>query len=282
MGGLLKKMPFTGLTFLTGAAAICGLPALNGFVSEFLVFLASYRAVVSLGAGGAAPGVATILALALIGGLAAACFAKAFGIVFLGEPRSGATEHAHEPGLKMRVPMIILAAACLVAGLLGPWIVSSMNVVVGLAVSAGTLDSLGSFLIGAVVLLAVITLLALLRRRLLRGREVASSVTWDCGYAAPTARMQYTASSFAQPLTDLFSLILRTRRHGTAPAGLFPSGGSLETETPDAAREEVFRPAFASVGWGLSKLRWLQTGNAHLYVLYIALTLVVLLGWELA
>ena len=281
LGGLLKKMPMTGLTFLVGAAAICGLPPLNGFVSEFLVFLGSYRAVISLGAGGAAPAVAAILGLALIGGLAAACFTKAFGIVFLGEPRSRAVAHAHEPGFAMRIPMIVLAAACLAVGLLSPWIVGSMGPLIGFVLPMESLAPLQSFVIGATTMLAAILLLTMLRRRLLRGRQIASCVSWDCGYAAPSPRMQYTAASFAQPLTDLFGVILHTRRHFAPPAGLFPSGGSLETETPDAARETLFRPAFTSVAWVLSKLRWLQTGNAHLYVLYIALTLVVLLGWKL-
>jgi formate hydrogenlyase subunit 3/multisubunit Na+/H+ antiporter MnhD subunit len=281
LGGLFKKMPMTGLTFLVGAAAICGLPPLNGFVSEFLVFLGSYRAVISLGARGAAPAVAAILGLALIGGLAAACFTKAFGIAFLGEPRSSAVAPAHEPGFAMRIPMIVLAAACLAVGLLSPWIVGSMGSLIGFVLPMESLAPLKAFVIAATAMLAAIVLLTILRRRLLRGRQIASSVTWDCGYAAPSPRMQYTAASFAQPLTDLFGVILRTRRHCAPPAGLFPSGGSLETETPDAARETLFRPAFTSVAWALSKLRWLQTGNAHLYVLYIALTLVALLGWKL-
>jgi hypothetical protein len=94
--------------------------------------------------------------------------------------------------------------------------------------------------------------------------------------------MQYTASSFAQPLTDLFGLVLRTSRHASLPSGLFPSKASLATETLDVCREEVFQPVFLSVDWGLSKLRRLQTGHVHLYVLYIALTLVVLLVWKIA
>jgi len=142
--------------------------------------------------------------------------------------------------------------------------------------------SLRSFVIGAAILFGLMLLLAALRKRLLRDREINSSVTWDCGYAQPSARMQYTASSFAQPLTDLFGSILRTSRHSVPPHGLFPQTASLATETSDLSRENLFRPAFNSIAWGLSKLRWLQTGNAHLYILYIALTLIVLLGWKLA
>ena len=82
LGGLVKQMPWTAGTFLIGAVAISGLPPLNGFISEFLIYTGAYRAVGEAGA--AAAGAVVILALALIGGLAAACFTKAFGIVFLG------------------------------------------------------------------------------------------------------------------------------------------------------------------------------------------------------
>jgi len=90
----LMRMPITGTTFLIGAAAICGLPPLNGFVSEFLIFLAAYGGAVGLAPAPAAASIAVIAGLAIIGGLAAACFTKAFGVVFLGEPR---TAHAEPP-----------------------------------------------------------------------------------------------------------------------------------------------------------------------------------------
>src|SRR5207244_932344 len=110
LGGLLKKMPLTGFTFLIGAAAIAGLPPLNGFVSEFLIFLGAYRGVAAKGAGLIVPAAAAILGLALIGCLAVACFTKAFGVVFLGEPRTEDAARAKEPELAMRIPMALLAA----------------------------------------------------------------------------------------------------------------------------------------------------------------------------
>ena len=116
-------MPVTGATFLIGAAAISGLPPLNGFVSEFLIYLG---AIAGLGSQAhAAPAwplmsVLVVGGLALIGGLAAACFTKAFGIVFLGEPRSDEAAHAHEAGAAMRWPMIVLAGLCVLIGLAAP------------------------------------------------------------------------------------------------------------------------------------------------------------------
>ena len=110
LGGLLKRMPWTAATFLIGAVAISGLPPLNGFVSEFLIFFGAFKGGISTAGEIAVPLLALIAGLALIGGLAVACFTKAFGIVFLGEPRSEHVAHAHEAGWTMRLPMLVLAA----------------------------------------------------------------------------------------------------------------------------------------------------------------------------
>jgi hypothetical protein len=135
--------------------------------------------------------------------------------------------------------------------------------------------------IAGLALLLLTALLAAVRRHLLAGRDVAASVTWDCGYARPTPRMQYGAASFSQPLTDLFRVVLHTRSHVVPPQGLFPRRGSATSETPDICAERMYGPVFAAVGRALSAVRWLQHGEVHLYVLYIAVTLVVLLVWKL-
>ena len=291
LGGLLKRMRWTALTFLIGAAAISGLPPLNGFVSEFLIYLGAYGGATSLTVAVAVPLLCVIAGLALIGGLAAACFTKAFGIVFQGEPRGEHAAHAHECGLAMRLPMIVLAAACVLIGLLAPWVVGALAPVLqsatGLPLNtvrehlAGATRPLALVVAGAVGFFVLVGALTLLRRRLLSRRTIGETVTWDCGYAQPTVRMQYTASSFAQPLTDLFSPLLRTRRELSPPRGLFPDGASLATITPDASREVLFRPMFDGIAAALAKLRWLQHGRLQIYVLYIALTLLALLIWKL-
>ncbi len=291
LGGLLKRMPRTGLAFLIGAAAIAGLPPLNGFVSEYFVFMGSFHGVASSSARLAVPLALSLAGLALISGLAVACFAKAFGIVFLGEPCSEHAMHAHESGGLMAFPQLALAAACVAIGLLAPFMPHAMQPVVMAAcgLSADALEQAFdtvlpglqgiSFAFGGFFLL--VGVLALLRMRLLARRPVTESGTWDCGYAAPTARMQYTASSFAQPLVDMFHTVLRTRRAAHAPEGLFPQAGAFSTETLDTCREGLYRPLFTGIERGLGVLRRLQHGNLHLYVLYIALTLLALLIWKL-
>lgn len=288
LGGLIKRMPRTALAFLVGAAAIAGLPPLNGFVSEYLIFLASFRGATSPATGLAVPLMVGLAGLALISGLAAACFAKAFGIVFLGEPRSAHVEHAHDPGAPMRLAQGVLAGACVAIGLAAPLSVHAVLPAAGVAMGLPATDVLGTHAPGLggittsfAALFALAAALAWLRRRLLAGRAVGETGTWDCGYAAPTARMQYTASSFAQPLTDLFQAVLRTRAALTPPQGLFPGAAACATHTPDVCREGLYRPLFEALGRGLVGLRRLQHGNLHLYILYIALTLLVLLAWKL-
>ncbi len=291
LGGLLKRMPWTGSAFLVGALAISGLPPLNGFVGEFLIYLAAFKGIVVGDAQAAVPLLCAIAGLALIGGLAVACFTNAFGIVFLGEPRSELATHAHEPGLAMRVPMLLLAAACVLIAGLAPLVVGALAPVVvgatGLSaptvrgVLVETTTPLVFVAATALGLLALIALLAELRRRLLAGRQVAASGTWDCGYAQPSTRMQYTGSSFAQPLTDLFAPFLQTRENLAPPEGLFPRTASFASETPDVFGARLYTPIFATIGRGLAALRWLQHGQVHLYVLYIALTLLALFIWKL-
>ncbi len=290
LGGLLRRMPGTGATFLIGAVAISGLPPLNGFISEFLIYLASFRGAVALDGSSNVPMLATISGLALIGGLAAACFTKAFGIVFLGEPRTQHAEHAHEVGLAMLLPGFVLAAGCVLIGLFGAGVVRSMGPLISsitglppipvgqsLAEAAHTV-ALVSY--SGAALLGVAALLTLGRAMALARRRVRAAATWDCGYARPSPRMQYTASSFAQPLTETFAILLQTRRVLSAPRGLFPQQAEFLTQTDDPYKTYIFQPMFHAIGRWLSSLRPLQQGKVQLYVLYIAVTLLVLLLWQ--
>jgi formate hydrogenlyase subunit 3/multisubunit Na+/H+ antiporter MnhD subunit len=291
LGGLYKRMPWTGTTFLIGAAAISGLPPLNGFVSEFLIYFGAFSAVVSAPSVVVVSGLAVITGLALTGGVAAACFAKAFGGVFLGEPRSDDAVRAHEANGLMRWPMVVLAACCVLIGFLAPLAVRAVLPAVGMLVpvTPGALDAgiapalapLGWISAGCAAFTGLVVLLALLRAWLLSGRTVGASGTWDCGYAKPTARMQYTASSFAQPLMAVFSGLLGTRGVSVRPKGLFPENASFASETPDLFRSRLYDPLFTRTLWLLAYFRGAQHGRVQMYVLYVALTLIAFLIFSL-
>ncbi len=291
LGGLLKRMPVTGIAFLAGAVAICGLPPLNGFVSELLVFSGAFRSAASPAIAHAAAGAIAVASLALIGGLAAACFTKAFGIVFLGEARSPRAAKAREAAPAMLAAMLVLAALCAAIGLMGPLVVYAMTPLVAEACGmtperAAVLllparNALGGLAGPAAVVAGFTALLLCVRAALLSKRRVERSVTWDCGYVKPTPRMQYTASSFAQPLLSMFKAILSPHVTREGPSGFFPPEARYMTHTKDALEWRVIRPAFKALERIFSGVRAFQHGSLQLYVLSIAATLLILLVWKL-
>ena len=289
LGGLLKKMPVTGFCFLIAAAAICGLPPLNGFISEFLIYFASVKSIsgpLSIAVGA----LAVIAFLALIGGLASACFTKAFGIIFLGEPRSSHCESVDESGILMRISMLILAVFCIAIGLGGPYILSFFRGVVAdiTGVSSAVIDiplsearhALLYIIVVSLILYLVFLLLAGVRRILLKNRVVEYGPTWDCGYAKPVPRMQYTASSFAQPLVNFFKGVLRTKNHFVGIKKYFPDRTSFKTETSDLFSELLFAPLMNLIQMLTEKLTLIQHGRVQIYILYILITLTALFIWK--
>jgi hydrogenase-4 component B len=285
LGGLWRVMPWTAGLFALGAAAISGLPPLNGFVSEWLVYLGLFDAVNGRGWAALAAIPAAIL-LAVTAAMALACFIKVCGVVFLGAPRTPAAERARECGGWMRASMAVPAAACVAIGLapLAFWPAVARAAAVwnpawgGLAApsSLGAIGAANVALAGAAVLGV-----ALLRRRTERnGARLAP--TWDCGYAAPTARVQYTAGSFAALITGWFSWILDPRRAVRAPEGPFPGGASFEEHTPETVLERVVEPAGAGVMRLASVARQLQRGRLQAYLLYVVIGLAALTALVLA
>ncbi len=286
LGGLWRAMPWTAGLFVLGAMAISGLPPLNGFVSEWLVFLGLFDAVSAHGAASWAAVPAAIL-LGVTGALALACFVKVCGVVFLGLPRSEAAMHAHECGWHMRLPMLVLAALCAVIGLapalFWPAIANAsaawQSVWLDTAPPA-PLITLGSFHL-AVAALATLAVIALWRRVKRNGLERAG--TWDCGFAAPTARMQYTAGSFAGIITGWFAWILRPQRHTHIPKENFPAHAGFEEHTPETVLEHVIEPTGSVVMRVSMAVRHLQHGRLQAYIFYMliglaALALLALLG----
>src|SRR6516165_8935820 len=290
LGGLLKRMKWTGTAFLIGSAAIVGLPPLNGFVSEFLLFASGFLAVTHPLAAIATAGLIVIVVMGLISGLAAACFAKAFGIVFLGSPRSTEGAAAHEVARPMIAPMVFLAALCVLIGLAAPAVVAASAGVVaaatGMRVGAvgDELAMASGALTGAVIVFAILIVVGALawafRARLLAGVAVPRRPVWGCGFRFPSPRMQYTASSFAQPLVTLFHLFIRTREALVPPKGYFPAASSYSSDSGDPFLHLLFAPTFRWFDRMVSRLNVIQHGHIHVYVLYVALTLVALLIWE--
>jgi hydrogenase-4 component B len=297
-GGLLRRMPWTGLSFLVGAIAISALPPLNGFASEWLTFqgfVYGFRATPLPIASPLFPVAGALLALT--SALAAACFVKAFGITFLALPRSDKAIAAREAPAVMIVPQVLLAALCVVLGLAPGAVVAvlarvmaalpgiephSAMVAGALAVApaADTLDRLAPLSLG----LALAGGLALTWLLGLRSRAPVRRVpTWGCG-GVLDARTEYTATAFSKPLMMIFRAIYRPTRTVDALAGespYFTREVRYHAEIEPTFERYMYGPLVRTVLGVAERLRVLQAGSLHAYLAYvIALVLIlVLLVW---
>jgi NADH:ubiquinone oxidoreductase subunit 5 (subunit L)/multisubunit Na+/H+ antiporter MnhA subunit len=288
MGGLLRRLPASAGLLLFAAVALAALPPLNGFVSEWLLYLGL------LDGGRVAPPALALLpylalaALALVGALAAIAFARLVGMALLGSPRSPEAAAAHEGGPLLVGPLAALAAANVLVALfpgavlrlLAPAAAGILRV--GEAELLATLAPAADALAGPIrVALAVLVLggglLTLLSRRLLSGREVHASSTWGCGFSAESPRVQYTAASFAElPLRAVAPRVLRPVARLAAPEGPFPRAAAFAQDGDDPARARVFEPAFRAIAGWFSQLRSFQQARLNLQLLYTLVTVLAL------
>jgi len=278
MGGLAARMPRTALAIFPGVLAVSALPPFNGFVSEWLLYRGFFAA--SLGGGAWTEGLA-LTALAITGGLAGVAFAKFFGFVFLGVARSPEAEAAHDPGPAMWGPMLVLAGLCMALSLGSALLLPLLDRVVAI-VSPGPGPLLAQGLDRELWLFAGMAamLLGLGAGALFWLRRPAPAPdrpgTWDCGYAAPTARMQYSASSFAdgwgESMPGLKSRVRRVK-------GLFPRSVGFHSRFQDPVGEGFVAPRTARLVERLQRYRGLQQGLLPMYLLYILVTLVGMFLW---
>ncbi len=281
LGGLAKSMPLTATLFLIGAVAICGLPPLNGFISELCIYLGFFQLVAN-GPNGLAVALG-VPALATIGALAAACFVKVYGAVFLGSPRSNCCTDGHESPLFMTVPMAILAGLCIIIGI-APMLftgiiskaVAVWNPAIQLSgISPGSVAPLFKISILSIAMLAGVTLISLV---IFSGKKkIEKAGTWDCGYAKPDSRMQYTASSFAQSIVSLFSWILRPHEHKPHLKEYFPKSQKMKSHVNEIVLDRMLVPASnifrRCSGW----FHRFQQGLIQHYILYILITLFLMI-----
>ena len=298
LGGLAKRMPWTALFFLVGAAAISGLPLLNGFASEWLLFQAFL-----LGFHLSSDALVRFLFpvagvfLALTSALAAACFVKAFGITFLALPRGRGAERAHESPPLMLLPQAVLAGLCVVLGLapsaaLGvlrgvlaslPGVRPAPEMVQGwfvIAPGPGSFDHLASPLVAGAVLFG----LALAGAMSLRaGYAVRRAPTWGCG-GELTAKTEYTATAFSKPLMMIFRAVYRpTREVATVGEAHFPREVHYHAEIEPTFERFLYRPLTRGVMGLADRMKVIQAGSLHAYLAYVialVLGLVLLLWWR--
>ena len=270
---------------MLGAAAICGLPPLNGFISEFLIYLGLLNTLGIKGGREFSAAAFIVPVLAMMGALAVACFVKVFGVVFLGSSRRELPHPIHESGWAMRMPMLVLSACCITIGLV-PSLVSPM-LDATLAVwthrqaqpdfALEKVAPFGELRISAFLLLAALVVGTMIMLRRIRKNGLGWTETWGCGYTAPTPRMQYTASSIAQILVELLAWPLQLQVHRPTLNGFFPNSIEFKSHVPEVVLERAVMPVVQSLGRFLFWFRIVQRGSVQAYLLYIFSMLVFLL-----
>jgi hydrogenase-4 component B len=295
LGGLIRRMPWTAAAFLVGCLAIAGLPPLNGFVSEWLTFQALLQTpriprpelnlVFAVGIAG----------LALTAGLAMACFVKAFGITFLALPRSEAAAGAHEVGLTMRTGMAVLALACVALGLGPSLVVPALarvaSALIEIPAPAALTEGLAVNVSGSFATLSTPAIAAALGAGLAgvagglwllgAGRRRRSYETWGCGRSLVTARMEYTATAFANPFKRVFEFFYRPVKQLDIEfhpeSRFFVQRIEYENPTRSVFEEWLYRPVLATLRLGALRVRAIQSGSANLYLIYILAALLLML-----
>lgn len=281
LGGLMKRMPHTAWAFIIGGLAAAGLPLLNGFISEWLIALGIFEGI----RGGAAQGWYLALAgpvLAVAGALALASFVRIIGIVFLGEPRTDAALAAHESPWLMRAPLVVLALICVATGIF-PVILSRPLEAVTVSWAGGPTAQLSGFLRLPMITFGIVTVFLIVLAttiRSLAGKQVRVATTWDCGYARPTTRMQYTSRSFGEWITDRFlPHVLQPDTEIQQAQGLFPANAAFQSGSADPVVTHLYEPFVHRWASRFKRLRWVQQGNLTIYLVYIFITTIVLFAW---
>jgi hydrogenase-4 component B len=278
LGGIIKRMPHTAILFLIAAIAICGLPPLNGFISEFLIFGGLYNWLYSASLVSLVTIVFTLCGLVLIGGLALLCFTKAFSIVFLGNPRNIIPDEIKETGFRQLLPMYLIVTLMIAIGLFPSFFLEALQRPVNLY-THNIVFNLNLIKVGAIDSLQVINWLFLgffilvvgvigLRKYLSRNKVIETGPTWGCGYRPAGSKLQYTASSFTRSYSKLAKPLLDIEKKEVEIAEVFPMGKHYETDPYDKIERKFIDKPLKWLNKISDMFLFLQNGHLQRYILY--------------
>ncbi len=290
LGGIVKRMPHTSILFLVAALAICGLPPLNGFVSEFLIYSGLFNGLKTGNMVSMLSLLISVFGLVIIGGLALLCFTKAFGAVFLGNSRHHFPHPPTESSAGKLIPMYMVMGLILAIGLCPNFFLGMLSEPLKLftdklslsAEAAYTVTNTGYTMMyigwcstGLIVLTGIIFFI---RKKITVQKSVAITPTWSCGYVGNTAKMQYSASSFVRTYRKLAEPLLSIYKKKKEIKGIFPKDGWRETHPYDIVEEWLIDIPLKQIKYFLGKFRFLQNGMIQMYTLYGIVFIILVLG----
>ena len=278
LGGLVKKMPQTTILFLIAALAICGLPPFNGFVSEFILYTGLFSSIQQSTITSTIGIIFTITGLVLIGGLALMCFTKAFSVVFLGNPRHAFHHEVKERSFFQLLPLYFIVAFIICIGLFPKvfldLLIKPVQLFTGLhqlpfsSFQGNGIEALLAVSKASWYLFALVLVLLGIRKLVSHRKTISISATWNCGYTAPTAKIQYTASSFVKTYSKLFGMIFLISKQEKEVLGVFPAAAHLETHPYDKVEKWLIDYPITNLKSFMGRFLFFQNGKLQFYILY--------------
>jgi formate hydrogenlyase subunit 3/multisubunit Na+/H+ antiporter MnhD subunit len=276
LGGLIKKMPQNATLFLIASLAISGLPPLNGFVSDFLIYSGLFNGIPSNQLTHTIIIITAIFSLAIIGGLAMLCFTKAFSIVFLGTERHPFHQKIHGEDRSKLLPKYITVLFIIAIGVFPQFFISIATKPVSLFAGSNILKPIQmEFIDTAQMISLAVWVLILLSLFILGIKNIATSPksittvpTWGCGYTAPTPRLQYTANSFVRSFRKLIRPLLIMNKKEDAIDSVFPKPIHSETHPYDKVEAFLIDKPTKYIRGIMGRFRFVQNGSLQFYISY--------------
>lgn len=286
LGGLIKYLPITSIIFLAAVMAISGLPLLNGFISEFAIYLGMAK---SLSYNNASLNILMIIGfsgLALVGAMALIGFTKLFGITFLGTQREKFEHQPKEANALFLIPMIFNLVFVFIIGLFPSTIIQIISGVINQFTQTNSTTEFNSILTvyyslskGLLLFIAIFLFFFLIRYFLLRKKEIKIFKTWNCGYQLESSKLQYTGSSYSLPFLELVAAFVPQKTTVETGKEIFPVEVKLKTSQHDFVERIFIQPMLRYVRSFLNLFAWVQSGRMQQYILYGLIFLVLILIW---
>jgi hydrogenase-4 component B len=291
MGGLIRNMPQTAMLFLAGSIAIGGIPPLNGFISEFLIYSGIFKGINSIDISQITLMILAFAGMSLIGGISILTFTKTFGTIFLGTPRYNFHNEPKEVSLLMRVPQYFILILVIFIGFFPVFFIkltglilsssSFPNLAIDMSGVRSSLTIISNITISMVIFILITGMLFLIRWYIARGNEKISAPTWGCAYVAPNNKMQYTGKSFSKSLGKLLNFLIMEKKGYTEIRmdEVFPQSRKYRSFYLDILESKVIDPLMIQITKFINRFQFIQNGKIQAYVIYgIVFILAIFIG----
>jgi formate hydrogenlyase subunit 3/multisubunit Na+/H+ antiporter MnhD subunit len=291
LGGLIKSMPKSAAFFLIGSVAIGGIPPLNGFISEFMIYCGILKGIDSAGISQITLMILTFAGLSVIGGVSILTFTKTFGTIFLGSPRQKLMHEPTEVSFLMILPQYIIVAVMLFIAFVPGYFISILGTMLNSSLLhdarfdmvslSGYIGVLKNISLASLLFLLIMAFVFILRKAVVRDRKEEYSSTWGCGYPAPDPKMQYTGKSFSKSFGKLLNFVIIEKKGYTEIARdeTFPGSRKYRSFYLDIIENKIIDPVVLVLTRFINLFQFIQNGRIQAYVIYgIVFILVIFLG----